>query len=189
MKAPATLDPELQDILLLRSRNRDRVVEVLSREDGLTPALVPHVIPLLAWEPVADYAFFALRKVAEERIGELSDALLDPGENPVVRLGIARVLSVCVSQRAADSAILALEDSHFDVRSQAARSLAAVMEKNPLIRFDDDRIYAAVLTEVGLDTEPENRRVSHVFSLLSLCLLYTSPSPRDGLLSRMPSSA
>ena len=25
--------------------------------------------------------------------------------------------------------------------------------------------------------------------LLHLCLLYTSPSPRDGLLSRMPSSA
>src|SRR5664279_6662254 len=26
-------------------------------------------------------------------------------------------------------------------------------------------------------------------ALASLCLLYTSPSPRDGLLSRMPSSA
>ena len=26
-------------------------------------------------------------------------------------------------------------------------------------------------------------------SLLKTCLLYTSPSPRDGLLSRMPSSA
>ena len=25
--------------------------------------------------------------------------------------------------------------------------------------------------------------------LLEICLLYTSPSPRDGLLSRMPSSA
>ena len=25
--------------------------------------------------------------------------------------------------------------------------------------------------------------------LLKICLLYTSPSPRDGLLSRMPSSA
>ena len=25
--------------------------------------------------------------------------------------------------------------------------------------------------------------------LLNVCLLYTSPSPRDGLLSRMPSSA
>ena len=28
-----------------------------------------------------------------------------------------------------------------------------------------------------------------VMNLLSNCLLYTSPSPRDGLLSRMPSSA
>ena len=27
------------------------------------------------------------------------------------------------------------------------------------------------------------------FGLCFLCLLYTSPSPRDGLLSRMPSSA
>ena len=31
-------------------------------------------------------------------------------------------------------------------------------------------------------------RERHPF-LLNLCLLYTSPSPRDGLLSRMPSSA
>ena len=28
-----------------------------------------------------------------------------------------------------------------------------------------------------------------LFRLYSICLLYTSPSPRDGLLSRMPSSA
>ena len=27
------------------------------------------------------------------------------------------------------------------------------------------------------------------FKMLNICLLYTSPSPRDGLLSRMPSSA
>ena len=26
-------------------------------------------------------------------------------------------------------------------------------------------------------------------TILNICLLYTSPSPRDGLLSRMPSSA
>ena len=30
---------------------------------------------------------------------------------------------------------------------------------------------------------------SDVSQLYSFCLLYTSPSPRDGLLSRMPSSA
>ena len=31
--------------------------------------------------------------------------------------------------------------------------------------------------------------LSQVISALETCLLYTSPSPRDGLLSRMPSSA
>ena len=30
---------------------------------------------------------------------------------------------------------------------------------------------------------------SVIYELLWFCLLYTSPSPRDGLLSRMPSSA
>ena len=29
----------------------------------------------------------------------------------------------------------------------------------------------------------------HPFVIILTCLLYTSPSPRDGLLSRMPSSA
>ena len=33
----------------------------------------------------------------------------------------------------------------------------------------------------------ENRDEEHL--ILGSCLLYTSPSPRDGLLSRMPSSA
>ena len=37
----------------------------------------------------------------------------------------------------------------------------------------------------------ETRRVylRHLDALAKTCLLYTSPSPRDGLLSRMPSSA
>ena len=30
---------------------------------------------------------------------------------------------------------------------------------------------------------------THTFDVYDICLLYTSPSPRDGLLSRMPSSA
>ena len=91
-------------------RDRDRAVEVLSRDEGVAPAVVPHVIPLLAWQPVADYALFALRKVAEERVGELTDALLDPDQDVAVRVGLARVFSVCVSQRAADSLMLALDD-------------------------------------------------------------------------------
>ena len=49
-------------------------------------------------------------------------------------------------------------------------------------------------TFVVEDLRPDSEKVDKTFSLLIGtksygCLLYTSPSPRDGLLSRMPSSA
>ena len=34
-----------------------------------------------------------------------------------------------------------------------------------------------------------NVNMNHNINIHNICLLYTSPSPRDGLLSRMPSSA
>ena len=37
--------------------------------------------------------------------------------------------------------------------------------------------------------EPDKARQQILFAHNTGCLLYTSPSPRDGLLSRMPSSA
>ena len=54
------------------------------------------------------------------------------------------------------------------------------LEKYPKIFYDEP--------------EPEDRVLQfptlfRVISILYDCLLYTSPSPRDGLLSRMPSSA
>ena len=42
---------------------------------------------------------------------------------------------------------------------------------------------------VALATSSKNNVPSVRMVLLKDCLLYTSPSPRDGLLSRMPSSA
>ena len=42
-----------------------------------------------------------------------------------------------------------------------------------------------VLTDAVLATQIKNAENA----ILRACLLYTSPSPRDGLLSRMPSSA
>ena len=40
-----------------------------------------------------------------------------------------------------------------------------------------------------VETDSTNAGVGSYGGLYSACLLYTSPSPRDGLLSRMPSSA
>ena len=51
--------------------------------------------------------------------------------------------------------------------------------------------YAAMLFAMLLGGMNYNNNLGLwlTFLLVSLCLLYTSPSPRDGLLSRMPSSA
>ena len=46
----------------------------------------------------------------------------------------------------------------------------------PLPNVDNDKAQEEIV-------EIENKKAAEV------CLLYTSPSPRDGLLSRMPSSA
>ena len=106
--------------------NRERVIDVLSRPRGLSPELVAAAIPLLAWAPAADHALFALRNVAEERVGQLIDALLDPAQDHAVRRRLARVFSVCVSQRAAEGLILALDDDRRLVRRfQHAADLGA----------------------------------------------------------------
>ena len=41
----------------------------------------------------------------------------------------------------------------------------------------------------GMDPMDINEYMSGNVASIMICLLYTSPSPRDGLLSRMPSSA
>jgi ATP:ADP antiporter, AAA family len=194
--ATASLDPDLQAIVTLRSRERAEVSRLLRSDHGLTPAMVPYVIPLLAWNPVAEDAVFALRKVAEEHVGALVDALLDPNQDFAVRRRLARVFMVCVSQRAADGLMLGLDDLRFEVRFQCARSLASIVEKNLTIRIEKERIFAYVLREVAVgrpvwesrrlldamdagETVPfvddflrdrASQSLTHVFTLLSLVL-------------------
>ena len=197
---PPISDPEVQEILALKSRDRDRILKVLRDEEGLPGTLIPHVIPLLAWDPVAEDAVRALRKVAEERVGELVDALLDPNQPFAVRRRLARAFSVCVSQRAVDGLLLGLEDLRFEVRFQCGRSLAAILEKNSRIRIDRERVFDVVRREVAVSrpvwqshrlldsvetTEDRSfvdeflkdragQSLAHVFTLLSL-VLPTSP--------------
>ena len=44
-------------------------------------------------------------------------------------------------------------------------------------------------SELGFDELPKPEEINAFLDDYIICLLYTSPSPRDGLLSRMPSSA
>jgi hypothetical protein len=100
-----------------------------------------------------------------------------------------------VSQRAVDGLLLGLEDLRFEVRFQCGRSLSAILEKNPRVRIDRERVFDVVRKEVAvgrpvwqshrlLDSiDPEQRSfvdeflkdragqsLAHVFTLLSLVL-------------------
>ncbi len=192
----SALDPDVQQITWLRSRDRARVAEVLRNEGGLAPVLVPDAIQLLAWDPVAEDAMFALRKIAPERVGELVDALIDPNQDFAVRRRLPRVLSVSVSQRAADGLLLGLDDLRFEVRYQCGRALAAMSQRNPALVFNSERIFAVVVRETNVgrpiwesrrlldeveapQDEPfvdefvrnrAGRSLTHVFTLLTLVL-------------------
>jgi hypothetical protein len=147
---PGGVDPDVQDIIWLRSRNRDRTLAVLRRDRELSHALIPHVIPLLAWDPVADAAMRALSIVAPSHVGALADALLDPYEDFAVRRRIPRVMANCSTQRAVDSLLLGLADTRFEVRFQCGRALAAIVAKQPAVRVDSARIFDLVLKEVAV---------------------------------------
>ena len=61
------------------------------------------------------------------------------------------------------------------------------------LRVDDELVVQKL--KLPANATVEGLTVNHISGLsdslgnLTICLLYTSPSPRDGLLSRMPSSA
>jgi hypothetical protein len=190
----AGLDPEMLQILALRSRDRERIRRVLHGDEPLPAVFVPHVIPLLAWDPVAEDALRALRSVADDHVGELVDALIDPNQDFAIRRRLARVFTVCQSQRAVDGLLLGLDDTRFEVRYQCARSLAAVLQRNPRVRIDPPLVFEVVEREVAvgrpvwesnrllhrLESNDQNvfadefvkdragRSLAHVFTLLSL---------------------
>ena len=61
-----------------------------------------------------------------------------------------------------------------------------------IVMFGDDEKCESQLIKLSQETNVEsliNKRDVDGDTPLHVCLLYTSPSPRDGLLSRMPSSA
>ena len=59
--------------------------------------------------------------------------------------------------------------------------------KDGQIAFRESGAGPAIFLLHGMNGD--SRSWAYLFHSLNACLLYTSPSPRDGLLSRMPSSA
>ena len=83
---------------------------------------------------------------------------------------------------------LALASGHpamLEIDLQGARQVRETMPEALFVFLEPPSWEELVRRLVGRGTEDEAERERR----LATCLLYTSPSPRDGLLSRMPSSA
>ena len=105
---------------------------------------------------------------------------------PVVasRIKIMAGMNIVERRRAQDGQIsLDIEGRSVDIRV----STTAVIEgEKVVLRLLDKSRPLFRLEQLGM---PEDMVRRYSGLLRAPCLLYTSPSPRDGLLSRMPSSA
>lgn len=149
--------------MALQSGEPARIRRVLDPRNPLSASLVPHVIPLLGVRAVAGDAMLALQLVADRHPGALIDALLDPSRDPAVRRRLARVLSVCRSQKVADGLLMAAEDPLAELRAQCARSLFRIRRRYADIRLDAERMLDLARTELARDAAD----LRHVFTLLS----------------------
>ena len=54
---------------------------------------------------------------------------------------------------------------------------------------EPEEVYEAISAEIDSQIKYHTQKLHYANKLKTICLLYTSPSPRDATLSRMPSSA
>jgi len=176
----ASADPLLAAIADLRSDRREAIRRHLRRDD-LEPALVAHLIPLLARDDLFLDVLRALRRLAPRVTGQIVDALLDPETPSALRRSLPRVLKACPAPRAIEGLLLALADPSFDVRVQSGQALAFLAGKNPGLDVDREVVFAVVRRELAMEAgawgdDGETRGLEHVFALLSLVL---EPEPLD----------
>jgi AAA family ATP:ADP antiporter len=182
------LDPVRRRLSDFGSGDPARVREAL--EGGpLDAVLTARVIPLLAWDAVAEDAQRALRRAGAGIAGQLIDSMLDTRQEFTVRRRIPRVLAAFPSARAVDALLVALNDRRFEVRYRCGKALAAVLAQDAGLCVTNEQILPIVLRELELSKrlwksqrlldgceedelvgDRANHGLAHVFTLLSLIL-------------------
>ena len=133
---------------------------------------------------------------SEERYRKyVHDLNIEFSTNIVISSGVAGALAK--AKMKFDGAILDLTGDNRkrtlvlseDLRTLTGASqmpIAFVCEPNLPLSQADAVLYGS---SVEIELPVDSVTLQSAFARLYACLLYTSPSPRDGLLSRMPSSA
>lgn len=157
-------DPFVDTLVALRSKDAGRVLTALHEAQPLPRDLVPHIIPLLAWDPVAVGAIAALQPFADDAAGQLGDALLSDGTDFAIRRRLPRVLGAAVSQRAVDLLVRGLQDKRFEVRFQCGQALRRVLRATDTVTVARESVIERVAREVNVDRGMwENHRLLDEF--------------------------
>jgi hypothetical protein len=191
--AATAAETAVKRILDLQAEDLDIVRAALTSQDFLDPLLVTPAIRLLARDDVSEDAVRALRTVANQVVGQLTDALLNADEDFAVRRRIPRVLGYCTSIRAVEGLMGGLGDTRFEVRFSCGRALSRISSAEETLRPPAESVYKAALQEIAiaerlgelprvLDNYDEHTntpadalwsstdiRLEHIFRLLSLC--------------------
>jgi hypothetical protein len=187
-------DPLVGVISRLRSGEPQRVLRALAQQQPVSPELASHVIPLLAWDAVAESALACLRSGGQRVTGLLLDALLDPEEEFTIRRRIPRALTPSDSPLLLHGLLAGLSAQRFEIRYQCGLALARVHERHQQVRIPESTIHDVLMREAQVDRrvweshrllDPSdegspfldevlrrrsNRSLEHVFTLLSLLL-------------------
>jgi ATP/ADP translocase len=186
----ASRDRITQAVVALRSGRVEEVRRVLRGPDAADPALVGHLIPLLAQNDLFLDVLRPLRRAAPRATGQLLDALLDPAAEVAVRRRIPRVLRGQPSQRAVDGLLQGLGDPVFEVRRQCGLTLARITERESALSVPRPAVFSAIVQELehgvrtwsaetvrddegavaGRPQTAAERGLAHVFTLLSLAV-------------------
>lgn len=166
-------DPELEAIQDLRSQNENRIRRALVNKT-ITPALLPHILPLLRSEGVLKEALNAIKPLASTASGQLVDALLDYHQHPLIRRRIPLLLAQADNKRAVQGLISGLQDRELDVRYRCAQALARIHSDHPDLAMGTEAVWRCIYREMAFFSDTEFKPIRgvdplrHLFNLLGI---------------------
>ena len=144
------LDPAIELLEELRSREESRVRAALARPSKLGRIHVAQIVDLLAWDEVLLAARTALEQLAPMHPGMLIDAMLDPETDFAIRRRLPRILGTVATRRSLDGLVNGLSDARFEVRYYCSRAISHILGRNRELSVDRPQMIAAVERELSV---------------------------------------
>ena len=166
-------NPEIEAIQALRSGDDQRIRHVLVNKT-ITPALLPHILPLLRRSRVLGEALNACRPLVSTASGQLVDALLDRHQHPLVRRRIPLLLGHADKALAVQGLVSGLEDRALDVRFRCAEALKQIKSNHPHLVIPTEAVWRVIYREMaflgssGFKSIQGVEPLRHMFNLFAL---------------------